>query len=429
MTASVTVPAGAAAGSYPVTIQATTAGAIAAITTSFTLKVTSNPDFVLTEPSAFPEVNAGSTGTTGPISITAQDGFSGTVNLNCPATFGANSCSISPTSVNSFPATATLTVNGASFAVGSYSLSITGTSGSVTHSVAVSFNVGDYAIAGSQTLSLAPGGQGTARLSLTSSGFYSGKINASCDASALSGVLCTLSPSNPITLANGGSANLTATISVPNDAATGSYNIKITTHDTTGAPSHTNTVTLNIGQDFLLTSSTPSQAVNAGQTTGPYNLTIMPIGASFNAAVTLSCGGMPALSQCLFNPSLPVTPGDSSAIVVMTISTTATATASERRNLLMSYAMWLGLPGIAIAWGSIGRKPAKRYSATGLIAMLLLLMLALPSCSGVSSGGGGGGGGGHPGTKPGSYKITVTGTSPGAPPDAGQSTQVTLVVN
>jgi len=59
--------------------------------------------------------------------------------------------------------------------------------------------------------------------------------------------------------------------------------------------------------------------------------------------------------------------------------------------------------------------------------MLILLLLTLPSCSGVSSVGGGGGG--NQGTPPGNYKITVTGTSPAVPADAGQSTQVTLVVN
>src|SRR4029077_13507876 len=132
MTASVSVPAGTAPGSYPVTLQATTAGAPATLKTSFTLNVIANPDFIL-GPITFPEINVGSTGASAPITITSQDGFSGTVTLSCPATYGAGSCSISPTSVSSFPATATLTINGASFVAGSYSLLISGTSGSITH--------------------------------------------------------------------------------------------------------------------------------------------------------------------------------------------------------------------------------------------------------------------------------------------------------
>jgi hypothetical protein len=329
--------------------------------------------------------------------------------------------------VNSFPATATLTINGSSFAGGTYSLAVTGTSGSISHSVSVPFDVGDYSVSGTQTLALAPGGQGTANLTVTPLYFYTGQINATCDASALPGAMCTLSPSTPLTLASGGTANLTATINVPNDAANGSYNINISTHDTKGAPSHTFKLSVTIGEDFILTSSTPSQTVDAGQSTGPYNLTIQPVGASFNAAVTLSCSsGLPALTQCIFNPPSAVTPGNSAANVVMSISTTATTTAhaSEKARAIF-YAMWLLLPGMAIVWGSVRRGP-KRHKRGVLSAIATCLLLVLPSCGGISTGSVGGG---HQGTPPGSYTITVTGASSGAPPDAGQHTQVILVVH
>ena len=210
------------------------------------------------------------------------------------------------------------------------------------------------------------------------------------------------------------------------------YNINIATQDATGAPGHTFIVSLTVAQDFLLTSSTPSQTVNAGQATGAYNLTIQPVGASFNAAVTLTCSNLPALALCSFAPAAPVTPGNSAANIVMTISTTAATTAAlDRPASLRSifYAVFLLLPGIVLGWNVAGRSPTKRRTAlSGLIALLLLIMLMLTlwSCGGVSNGGGGGS---QPGTPPGSYHITVTGTSTGAPADAGQSTQVTLVVN
>ncbi|MFZ0734365.1 MAG: hypothetical protein WAM79_18740, partial [Candidatus Sulfotelmatobacter sp.] len=311
MTGSVIVPAGTAAGSYPVTIQATTAGAPSPVSTSFTLNVTTNPDFVLTA-GTFPEINAGSAGTTGTISITAQDGFSGTVALSCPTTYGQGSCSISPSSVNSFPATATLTINGTSFSPGTYSLTITGTSGSIVHTRAVPFNVGDYSLSGPQTVAGVPASQAKATFTLTSAFSYSGKITATCDASALPGAVCTLSPANPITLASGGTVNLSVTISIPSDPTPGAYAIKISTQDTTGTPAHTGSMSLTLAQDFRLTSSTPTQTVTAGQTTGPYNLTIQPVGSSFNAAVTLACiSGLPAQAQCIFSPSGSITPGSS----------------------------------------------------------------------------------------------------------------------
>lgn len=124
MTVSVTVPMGTEPANYTATIHATTDGAPTTLTRLIPLDVTSNPDFILTGPASFPQVNAGSTGTTGKISITSQDGFSGIVALSCPATYGAGSCSISPVTVSSFPAEATSTINGNKFTSGTYTLSI-----------------------------------------------------------------------------------------------------------------------------------------------------------------------------------------------------------------------------------------------------------------------------------------------------------------
>lgn len=431
VTASVTVPAGTAPGIYPVAIQATASGA-PTVTATFQLNVTSNPDFLLAQPSVFPEVNAGSTGTTGPISITALDGFSGVVTLTCPLTYGTGSCSISPATVSSFPAVAILTINGASFAPGTYPLTITGTSGTTTHSLSVSFNVGDYSISGTQAVSVSPGGQGTANLTLTSSHFYAGQITAACDARALAGATCTLSPTLPIALAANGTSNFSALINVPNSAADGAYDIHINTHDTTGAPTHATTVTLTIAQDFRLTSSTLSQTVNAGQQTGPYNLSVQSTGSSFGGTVTLACSGLPSLSQCSFNPPGPVTPlpfpGQS---IVMTISTTAAITSQRSGGFspMTLYAVWLLLPGITLVCRASRphRRPntRKKLAALASLPTLLLLMLTLLSCGGVSTGQ-------HhvqPGTPPGTYPITVTGTSAGTSADAGQATQVTLVVH
>jgi hypothetical protein len=425
MTASVTVPAATTTGSYPVTLQATTNGAPAALTTSFTLNVVLNPDFILTEPTAFPEVNAGSTGTNGPITITSQDGFSGTVTLSCPITFGATSCSVSPMSVSTLPATVTLTINGTSLNAGTYQIAVTGISGSVTHSVGVPFNVGDYLQTGTQSLTAAPGTQITAGLTLTSSTFYSGQINAVCDASALSGTICTVAPT-PVTVTSGGAATLTATINVPNNASPGNYNININTQDTTGAPSHSSTTVLTVIQDFVLSSSTASQTVTAGQTTGAYNLTIQPVGASFDSAITLTCGGLPGLAQCLFNPSGAITPGSSAAAVVMSISTTATTTQilwPGGHNLIW-YAFLLAWPGIVIVWRAADQTPPRKRRTFGMMGALLLFLLSLPSCGGGSNGGGSGNGG-HQGTKPGNYTVTVTATAAG---NITHGTTVGLVV-
>jgi len=427
MTASVTVPSATAAGTYTVVIQASTAGAPATLSTDFTVNVTTNPNFVLAEPAAFPEVNAGSTGTNGPLTVTAQDGFNSTVSLACATTFGANSCSVSPSSVSAFPATVNLTINGSSFAPGSYSLAVTGTSGSVVQTYNVPFYVGDYSLAVTTPppVTLAPGGSGTVAMTLTSSYFYAGSVNSTCSvsSSAPSGTQCTMSP-NPAVVPSDGSANLGASINLPDAAANGSFSITIATQDVTGAPSHSVNVGINIAQDFQLITFTPSQTINApGQESGPYNLTIQPVGGAFNAAVTLTCtSGVPVGALCVFDPPAPQTPGAAVVQVVMNITTTGPNTSPALSRALIA----LGLvPPMALLF-SWRRGSRRRLAAVAALALALIFLLPILSCAGVSNGGTGSGG--TP-TPPGTYVITVTGSSTGAQPDSGQHATVTLVVN
>jgi hypothetical protein len=207
-------------------------------------------------------------------------------------------------------------------------------------------------------------------------------------------------------------------------------------------------VVLTLAQDFLLTSSTPSQTVAAGQTTGPYNLTVMPVGSSFTGAVTLACAtGLPAQAQCIFNPSTPVTPGNSAVDVVMSIATAASKarkaavwrSGSGSRFYAMFYVPSLLLPGLLLACRKRSRswlrrpwlrrpwprKAWRRKLRRALItAVLLSFLVVLLSCAGVSSGGNS-----VPPVNPVTYQVTVTGTSQGTSPDAGQSVVVTLVVD
>jgi uncharacterized membrane protein len=322
-----TVTAGGAVGDYYFNVQGT--GSDVNNTThevSAVLHVLSNsPDFMLSEATSFPTVNAGSSTTSGPISVTATTGFTGIVGLACSLISGSGSCSVNPVTVTSFPTTANVTVNATTLSAGSYQLLVQGTSGATTHTLLIPFNVGDYQLSGTQTLTVGLGAQGTGTLTITPSTYYSGNINATCNASSLPGATCTLNPGNPIIVSLGSTASLVATISVPSNATPGTYSININTQDATGMPSHTLTISLTAAQNFLVTSSTASQTVTAGQTSGAYNLTVQPVGTSFASPVTLSCsGGLPPGAQCLFNPST-VTPGTSSAPVAMTVSTGASS--------------------------------------------------------------------------------------------------------
>ena len=152
------------------------------------------------------------------------------------------------------------------------------------------------------------------------------------------------------------------------------------------------------------------------------------MGSSFTGAVTLACTtGLPVQAQCLFSPSTPVTPGNSAVDVVMTISTQPTG--SSLRRPQGRPAIWLVtamlLPGVLIIPMAGGRRKIQRMRAVLLLLVALTLTFLL-SCAGVSSGGGSGA---TTTINPATYQVTVTGSSPGTPADAGHSVVVTLVIN
>lgn len=381
-TATIIAPSNATPGTYNLKInsQDTTGSPAHSFTIALTIPT---PDFTLTQQGTFPTVNAGSTTTSGTISVASKYGFSGMVSLSCSLNSGNGSCSVTPASVSSYPANVTVTVNATNLIAGSYQASVQGVSGALTHTLTIPFNVGDYQLSGPQTLSLVPGGQGTASLTLAASTYYAGLVNASCDASALAGTICTVSPASPLTVTTGTQMPLTATIDVTNDAAPGAYNIRINTQDTTGAPTHNFTIALTVIPDFGISSSTTPITVTAGQTAGPYNVIVQPVGTSFNSPVSLSCsGGLPTGAQCSFTPN-PVPPpiGAGGVDVVLNISTAAapaTRQPTPKTGSFFIYAFGLTMPALAMVFGTIGRK--KRVGLTSLIG--LLLALALLSCAG-----------------------------------------------
>ncbi len=286
-------------------------------------------------------------------------------------------------------------------------------SGSLSHSTTLSLTIASsFQLAITQPFPAAdPGSQQTAKISLTPN--YTGSANATCDATALSGTQCTLTPANPIAF-TGSPATITALINIPSNAAVGTYNINVNVQDSSGSPTHSLTLPFTVIQDFTLGAPTPAtQTINPGQSAN-YNFSVLPVGASFTNGVSLSCSGGPSVSLCSFTPN-PITPGSSSAAVVMTITTTASSASNAKPSIY--YALWLALPALAfLGTGSRRKQPAKARAAR-LIAWtfpartsaIFLRRRLAP----MAAGGGGGGGGGtqQQGTQPGTYTITVIGTS------------------
>ncbi|HEY3840765.1 MAG TPA: hypothetical protein VGL72_29535, partial [Bryobacteraceae bacterium] len=402
MTVSVTVPAATPTGNYTVTLQASTSEGPAPQSVSFSMAVILNPDFNFTPPPAFPTLNAGVTYSSGTFGVTSQDGFSSTISFTCSVAGGSGSCTIAPTSVSSFPNTAIIMLNTTGLAAGSNQLTVQGVSGAKTKIFSITFTVANYSLCCQQTIVVAPGGQGTANLSLTST-FYSGQVMATFS-SSLPGVQFAINPPSPIAVTSGASIPITLTLNIPTNAALETYSLTINTQDVSGTPVQSITLSLTVGQDFTIGTITPStQTISAGGSAN-YNFSVLPVGSSFNNAVSLSCSGQPTISLCTFSPSSVTPGGTGGAAVVLTIGTTAISSNARSR---IFYALWLALPGLPLFL-----KRARRKLPASLLGLLLLAFLLLSCGGGGTNGGSGGGvGGQQQGTQPGTYTITVTGTS------------------
>src|SRR5207247_2452778 len=127
-TLNLTVGAGTVAGSYPLTISGVS-GSLTHTTTA-TLVVTAPPDFSIYAAPLSPPVAAGGS-TSYSLTITPSGGFSGSVTLSLSGALHDALPIFSPN-----PATSSSTLNltvGAGTVAGSYPLTISGVSGSLTH--------------------------------------------------------------------------------------------------------------------------------------------------------------------------------------------------------------------------------------------------------------------------------------------------------
>jgi hypothetical protein len=165
--------------------------------------------------------------------------------------------------------------------------------------------------------------------------------------------------------------------------------------------------------DFAITADSNAQTVNAGQAAA-YSLNFTPEGPStFQQAVTYSCGQLPALTSCSFNPS-QIASGSGMTQVTLSISTIA-AVASERgpgtsARILILTALF-PIAGLVLSLGGTGANRRRRGgAATAALGLVLLLTLLQSACGSGLTGGGGNSNPAQPGTALGSYTVMVNAT-------------------
>lgn len=160
--------------------------------------------------------------------------------------------------------------------------------------------------------------------------------------------------------------------------------------------------------DFGITAFPSNFSVPAGQT-ATYNVQLTPHPV-FGTNVSLSCSNVPTAASCNFTPSAAISlQGSSPASATLNLTTTAQSilTASSKSEWRSFYAVFLGVPGLALVGVGIGGDRRRRWRVTGLFVLLLLItqLLPLPGCSSTQT---------QPpptGTPSGQYNITVTATS------------------
>lgn len=268
------------------------------------------PNFSLSITPSSQTVTAGGS-TTYTVSTTALNSFTGTVTLAVSGLPSGATGAFNPTSIAS-TGSSTLTVTTSSATPGgTYTLMITGTSGSLVQTVTATLvvNAPDFSLSvspASQTITI--GGNTTYTVSTSALNGFAGSVALSLTGLP-AGVTATF---NPTSITGTGSSTLTVTTSSSTPA--GTYTLTIT--GASGALSHSDNVTLivNSPPDFTISATPVSLTVSRGKS-GRYTVTIGSLNG-FNGAVTLSVSGVPSKTTASF--SSPTVTGSGS--VTMTVN-------------------------------------------------------------------------------------------------------------
>lgn len=141
-TMTINVGASTTPGTYPITVTGTGGTTQHSTTVTLTVTAASSGDFSISATPSSQSVRRGSAAHY-TATVTALNGFSGTVNLSLTGCPPSSTCSFSPNPVGpTYPANSTLTVSTSrNTRTGTYPLTITGTSGALHHSASVSLTV------------------------------------------------------------------------------------------------------------------------------------------------------------------------------------------------------------------------------------------------------------------------------------------------
>jgi len=152
-------------------------------------------------------------------------------------------------------------------------------------------------------------------------------------------------------------------------------------------------------------SASPASLTIPAGSSGTFTVAAKPQSGSFNSAIALTCGSLPANLRCSFSPA-SITPGAGTATSVLTISANVVTgmNVPERRKFIPVYASWL-LPFGIVGVGFLRKGTKKRRTQALALCALISIGVIGTSCGGKA------GATASTSTAPNSYSVTISGTS------------------
>jgi len=334
-TATISVSSSAASGTYPMLITGISGGLMHSTPFTVIVSPAASPDFTITASSAPIGTNQGAS-SGGTVYVSSVNHFTSPVTLSA-SWFGTPPPGLSftipasATPPDDGPTPAAVTFSASTTAqVGTYTLNVVGTSGSLSHAVTLFVQVmvsgGDFTVSISPTtINVIQGSQATSTVTLQASGTFSSPVTMTT--TAVNGFSLSFN-ANPIPIPLSGTATAQLIVSVAGSTPTGTYPIPIIA--TSGSLSHSTTFNVTVTragmQDFAIGVSSATITINQGSSTSA-TISVYSENA-FSSSVALSASwGITAPDGVTVNLDGPVTPlPNAIASSTLTITTSLTAT-------------------------------------------------------------------------------------------------------
>lgn len=319
-TLTLTAGTAAVAGSYTITVKATSGSTVKTLTLALT--VTPAPSFsaALSASSASVVQGAKATST---FTVAGLNGFTSAVALTATGAPSGVTVAFSPTSIAGGSGSSTMTVTvGSTATAGTYTITAKGTSGTIVKTATFALTVTpapSFTLASAtKSVSIAQGSSSSAAVSTAVVGGFNSAV-ALTATGAPTGVTLSFSPSS-IT----GAGSSTLSIAVASTAAAGSHTITVKATSGTIVKTVTFTLTVTAVPSFTLSTALASTSLRRGASVAVQLSTAVTGG--FKSAIALSASSLPSGVTATFSPA-SVT-GAGTARVTLTVSSTAALGAS-----------------------------------------------------------------------------------------------------